>query len=77
VKVSVTSRSASVYSTSAYGGIQNSGGGPHAGWAARGPHIRADKASHWMTKAVAGNSDFVTEELDGLLDWLIDEWEQG
>jgi hypothetical protein len=77
MKVSVTTKSAAVYSTSDYGGVQNSGGGPHAGWAARGPHVRADKASHWMNKAVAANKDLVAEEMDGVLDWLLAEFERG
>jgi hypothetical protein len=77
VKVSVTTRSASVYSTSVYGGIQNFGGGPHGGWAARGPHIRKANASHWMDRAVNSQTAFVAKELDGLIDWLIDEFEAG
>lgn len=75
VKVSVTRRSASVYSSSIYGGAQNSGAGPHAGWVARGPHIRAANASSWMNKAVASQREQVKEELDGLLDWLVTEFE--
>jgi hypothetical protein len=77
VKVSVTTRSASVYSTSVYGGAQNVGAGPHAGWRARGPHIKAANASHWMNKTVNSQKAFVEAEMDGLLDWLVDEFERG
>jgi phage gpG-like protein len=75
VKVSVTANSASVYSTSEYGGIQNTGGGPHAGWAAKGPHVRSDKASEWMNKAVRSKEQWVEAQMDGLVDWLLDEFE--
>lgn len=77
VRVSVTKRSASVFSTAIHGGAQNSGAGPKAGWAARGPHIRKDKASRWMNKAVASQREFVKDELDGLLDWLVEEFHRG
>jgi hypothetical protein len=77
VRVSVTTKSASVYSSSVYGGAQNSGAGPKAGWAARGPHIRKDKASHWMNRAVASQRAFVQDELEGLLDWVVDEFNRG
>jgi hypothetical protein len=73
IKVSVTKRRASVYSTSIYGGAQQFGAGPKAGWANRGPHIRADRASKFMSKAVASQRDFIAEEADGLLDWLAKE----
>ena len=43
VRVSVTGKAASVYSTSVYGGAQQYGAGPKAGWSARGPHIRRDR----------------------------------
>jgi hypothetical protein len=75
VKVSVTTRSASVYSTSVYGGVQNVGGGPHAGWKARGPHVKRASASQWMNKTVNSQKAFVEAELDGLLDWLVHEFE--
>ncbi len=77
VKVSVTKRRASVYSSSIYGGVQQYGGGPHAGWHARGPHVRRDQASKWMSRAVASQQAFIHEELDGLLDWVIREFERG
>lgn len=77
VKVSVTTKSASVYSTSVYGGIQNVGGGPKAGWSARGPHIRRANASQWMNKGVASQRAFVTDELEGLLDWVVEEFNRG
>jgi hypothetical protein len=74
VRVSVTSRTASVYSIAVHGGVQNVGGGPHAGWAARGPHVRKDRASGWMNKAVASKEQLVEEQLEGLLDWVVDEF---
>ncbi len=77
VRVSVTKRSASVYSIAEHGGVQNVGGGPHAGWPARGPHVKAADASHWMSRAVASKREFVDAEMDGLLDWLEAEFERG
>jgi hypothetical protein len=77
VKVSVTMGSASVYSTDAYGGAQNVGAGPKAGWQARGPHIQRGKASGWMNQAVSSQRGFVEAELMGLLDWLRLEFERG
>jgi hypothetical protein len=77
VKVSVTTKSASVYSTSVYGGAQNSGAAPKAGWKARGPHIQRKNASKWMSRAVASEREFVKEEMDGLLDWLVEEFNRG
>jgi hypothetical protein len=77
VRVSVTQRSASVYSTALHGGVQNFGGGPHAGWAARGPHVRKDRASRWMTRAVESQEAYVRESTEKVLDWVISEWEKG
>lgn len=77
VKVAVTMKQASVYSTSEHGGAQNSGAGPHAGWAARGPHIQKANASRWMIKAVQANREFVAAEMNGLLDWVVREFEAG
>lgn len=76
VKVSVAATSASVYSTAVHGGAQNSGAGPHAGWAARGPHIQKDRASRWMTKAVNSKRAFVQAEMEGLVDWVVEEFER-
>jgi|SRR6185437_9203551 len=77
VKVSVTARSASVYSTAPHGGVQNVGGGPKAGWAARGPHVKAAKASHWMNRAVASNAAVIEAEMEELLDFIVREFEAG
>jgi hypothetical protein len=77
VKVSVTKTQASVFSTAVHAGVQNSGGGPKAGWAARGPHVRAANASHWMNEAVNSQREFVAEEMDGLVDWVVNEFELG
>jgi hypothetical protein len=76
VKVSVTARSASVYSTAEHGGVQNVGGGPKTGWAARGPHVKRDRASKWMIRAVASEQEFIREEMDGLVDWVVEEFER-
>jgi len=76
VKVSVTGRAASVYSTSEYGGAQNVGARPKRGWGSRGPHITRAKASGWMNKAVAATRPYVEAEMDGLLDWLTFEFER-
>lgn len=77
VRVSVTQRSASVYSTALHGGAQQAGAGPKAGWGARGPHIRKDRASKWMGKAVASQREFVAAEMDSLLTWVVDEFAAG
>lgn len=74
VRVSVTAKRASVYSTSPYAPVQNFGGGPKAGWAAKGPHIRRDRASKWLNKAVASERAYVDSEFDGVLDWIEREW---
>lgn len=76
VKVSVTKKQASVYSTSVYGGAQNSGASPKAGWQARGPHIQRAKASQWMTKAVQSKQAFIAAEWEGLEDWVLREFER-
>lgn len=75
-RVSVTQRQASVFSIAIHGGLQNFGGGPHAGWAARGPHVKRKNASRWMGKAVASRKEWAYDELEGLLDWLVDEFER-
>jgi hypothetical protein len=74
VRVSVGLRSASVYSTALHGGVQNVGGGPHAGWAARGPHVQHKNASEWMNKAVRSKQAFVEAEILDLLAWVETEW---
>lgn len=75
VRVAVTAKAATVYSTAIYGGVQNYGGGPHAGWGARGPHVKQRDASRWMSRAVASQRQYVKDELDGLLDWVVAEFE--
>jgi hypothetical protein len=77
VKVSVTTKTASVYSNSVYGGAQEYGAGPKAGWAAQGPHIQRANASKWMTKAVESQKAFVAVEMDSLLDWVVEEFNRG
>lgn len=75
VNVSVTQTRAAVFSNSAHGGAQNSGAYPKAGKDARGPHIQARNASKWMNKGVASEREFVAAEMDGLLDWVVTEFE--
>lgn len=77
VRVSVTQKSASVFSTALHGGAINVGAGPHAGWAARGPHIRKDRASRWMQKAVRSQEAFVAEQVDEVLRWVGEEFAAG
>jgi hypothetical protein len=77
VGVSVTKRRASVFSRAIHGGAQQYGAGPKAGWPNRGPHIRADRASKWMSKGVASQQEYTAEELDGFLDWLVTEFHRG
>jgi hypothetical protein len=73
VRVSVTARQGSVYSTALHGGVQNVGGGPHAGWGARGPHVQRSEASGWMNKAVGKNSAYVQAQMEELINWLLFE----
>lgn len=75
VHVSVTTRSASVYSSAEHGGVQNVGGFPHAGVEARGPHVKRADASHWMNRAVAENYAFVELEVNRLIERLLSEFE--
>lgn len=77
VRMNVTKRRASVYSTSPYGGAQQYGASPKAGWSARGPHIQRRKASKWMSRAVEAESPAVYEEMESLLGWLVDEFHRG
>ncbi len=68
--ISVVLRGASIYTTAIHGGVQNVGGGPHAGWAARGPHIKRADASHYMDRAVTSSRAFVEQETEAVMDWL-------
>jgi hypothetical protein len=77
VRVSVTQRRSTVYSQSPYAAVQNFGGGPKAGWAARGPHIPRASASKWLNKAVASERTYVDSEYDGVLDFIEREWNAG
>ena len=74
VRVSVTTNRATVYSTAVYGGVQQHGGGPHTGWANRGPHVRSANASHWMSRAVRSMQGDVQAEVDALSDWVVTEF---
>lgn len=74
VKVSVTTRSASVFSSSIYGGAQNVGGKVGRN---RATLLKRSDASHWMDKAVASEREFVQAEMEGLVDWLLAEFEAG
>lgn len=69
-RVSVTKTRATVYSTSAHGGAQQFGA-----WSkGRGPHIRRANASRWQSKGVEAEKERTKEEMDGLIDWLVDEF---
>lgn len=72
VKVSVTLRSASVYSTAAHGGAQNVGGQVGRN---RATLLKRAEVSQWMIRAVSSTSPWVAEQMDGLLDWLVAEFE--
>lgn len=73
--VSVTQRSASVFARAIYGGVQNFGGGPAAGWQYRGPHVKRANASRFMDRAVDSEEVYVEAEMDSLLDWLVTEFD--
>jgi hypothetical protein len=75
LRVSVTQRGASIFSTKVSGGAINYGAwttGP-----GRGPHIKRERASHYMTRAVQSTKPRVEAEVVGLLDWLTHELEDG
>lgn len=76
-RVSVTRNRAAVYSASAHGGVQNVGGGPKAGWGARGPHVQARNASRWVIKGVNAEREWTQAEMEGLCDWIVLEFERG
>jgi len=72
IRVSVTQRTASIYSTAEYGGAQNFGA-----WSkGRGPHISRKNASHYMDRAVRDLEPWVRSEIDGLTDWLVKTYEE-
>lgn len=73
IKVSVTQKGASVYSTSEYGGTQNVGG-----WVkGRGPHVSRANASRYMSRAVDETRGEVKDEMDELVKWLLREFVKG
>lgn len=72
VRVNVTTRAASIYSTAMHGGVQNVGGQVGRG---RSALIERAKASHWMSKAVSTNYAFLQMEIEGLLDWVVREFQ--
>ena len=72
VRVNVTTNMASVYSTAIHGGVQNVGG--QVGRKRRTLLKRAD-VSQWMNKAVNAEKPYVEEELEGVIDWLVHEFE--
>lgn len=74
LKVSVTARRSTVYTDSPYSAVQQYGGGPKAGWAGRGPHIKRGNASKWLTRGAASERAYVEQETDALLDWIVREW---
>jgi hypothetical protein len=77
MRVSVTQNRAAVFSTSAHGGVQNVGGGPAAGWAARGPHVKRANASKFAIRGVQAEREWTQAEMEGLCDWIVEEFERG
>lgn len=71
IKVSVTQTSASVYSTAEHGGVQNYGGR-----VGHGAVIKRAAVSQYMTVAVKDTQPWVKEEMDGLISWLLTEFEK-
>lgn len=70
LKVSLSAKAASVYSTSAYGGAQNVGAwskGP-------GPHISRGNASQYMNRAVDEKRAQVLKEMNELMNWVQSEF---
>jgi len=74
VRVSVTQRQASVYSTALHGGAQNVGGKVGRNHATL---LKRADVSGWMIKAVGSEREFVREEVDSLLEWLEREFVAG
>lgn len=77
IKVSLSPKAASVFSTAPHGGVQNVGGGPHAGWSARGPHVKRANASHYMNKAVDSTRGEVQQAMEELMQWVASELAKG
>jgi phage gpG-like protein len=73
IKVSVARSSASVYSTSVYGGVQNFGGRVGRNHATL---IKRASVSQYMTRAAQTNKERVAREVEGVLDWLAEELEK-
>lgn len=69
IRTAATVRGASVYSTAVYGGAQNYGAWTQHG---RGPHIRRDRASHYMDKAVTETGPWVDDQVVELIDWALE-----
>lgn len=74
LRVSVTQRRATVFTNSPYAAVQQWGGGPKTGWANRGPHVKRENASRFLTKAVASEREYVDQEANAVLDWIEKEW---
>ena len=70
IKVSLSAKGASVYSTSPYGGAQNVGA-----WSqGRGPHISRASASRYMNKAVEEKRAEVAREMEAVMQWVETEF---
>lgn len=70
LKVSLTQKSASVYSTAPHGGAQNVG----AMSKGSGPHITRAHASRYMNAAVDEKRSWVAAQMDEVLDWATAEF---
>lgn len=74
IRVSVTQRSASLYSTAIYGGVQNYGGKVGRDHATL---LKRAEVSQYMTRAAQSNKERVAREVEGVLDWLTHQLEEG
>lgn len=74
IKTSVATRSASVYSTAIYGGVQNVGAWTKEG---RGPHVTRARASHYMDRAVQELAPWVEQEIQAVVDWILTTFQEG
>jgi hypothetical protein len=74
IKVSVTARGASVYSTAPHGGVQNVGGRVGRSHLTV---IKRAEVSGYMTKAVQSDREFVQHETEALVQWLLRTFQNG
>jgi hypothetical protein len=73
LKVSVTMRGASIYSTSEAGGAQNVGGRVGRNHATI---LKRADASHYMDNAVKSETAYVQKEVNEVINWLLVEFQK-